>query len=424
MATLRLGVTDRGAKPQSLAKYFGPFHESGGMQSNFREEANGRWRAFAEIDGHEVVDLQTRLRNFGFMPHGDINGIFDYRTQSAARLYQEYVRSVEKDTSLGVPDAAIGPKTRQHLQRWSRDGITTNWKDVSPDNPTDAYKNWLRLLQNLKDHYSRSPSKVMQKVQAFSGSSDTRSVAEWDFSREHIHLIGIRRGAGKKWKVRINNDVFVLLVNGLTFMFFGSTDPTPQGTRRQRPPFLVPGQHLYRFGWHKRSEPIKVYRAFRPAHSGVLIIRDVPGSVKDALDETDLVQGTIERNTTINIHWSGKHTGSWSAGCQVISGGGYINHQDELVDCWTFASPNYAGLAAMTRAAYNVLLDLITVFSRDTRVNGGERLHYTLIDEKDLALEPSIGALAAENVLRRGLDILKRHDQAKYNTYKNLLGRA
>ena len=122
------------------------------------------------------------------------------------------------------------------------------WKDVSADNPTDAYENWLRLLQNLKDHYSRSPSKVMQKVQGFSGRSDTRSAAEWDFSREHIHLIGIRRGAGKKWKVRINNDVFVLLVNGLTFMFFGSTDPTPQGKRRQRPPFLVPGQHLYRFG--------------------------------------------------------------------------------------------------------------------------------------------------------------------------------
>jgi hypothetical protein len=81
-------------------------------------------------------------------------------------------------------------------------------------------------------------------------------------------------------------------------------------------------------------------------------------------------------------------------------------------------------LPAKTRAAYNVLLDLITVFSRDTRVSGGELLHYTLIEEKDLALEPSIGALAAENVLIRGLDILKRHDRAKYNTYKNLLGPA
>jgi len=424
MATLRLGVTDRGAKPQSLAGYFDPYHEPAGMQNNFRGEANGKWRAFAERDGHEVVDLQTRLRDFGFMPYGDINGIFDYRTQSAARLFQEYVRSVEKDTSLGVPDAAVGPKTHKHIDRWARGGITTNWKNISPSNPTPAYENWLRLLQNLKDHYSRSPSKVMQKVQAFPGSSDTRSAAEWDFSPEHTHLIGIRRGAGKAWKVRINNDVFVLLVNGLTFTFFGSTDPTPQGTRRERPPFLVPGQHLYRFGWHKRSQPIKVYRAFRPAQNGVLIIRDVPGSVKDAFDEADLEQGTVQKNTTINIHWSGKHTGNWSAGCQVISGGGYINHQDELVDCWTFASPNYTGLPKMTRAAYNVLLDLITVFSRDTRVSGGDLLHYTLIDVKDLALEPSIGASAAVSALERGLDILKRHDQPKYKKYKNLLGQS
>jgi hypothetical protein len=28
-----------------------------------------------------------------------------------------------------------------------------------------------------------------------------------------------------------------------------------------------------------------------------------------------------------------KHTGNWSAGCQVISGGGYINHDDEIIDC-------------------------------------------------------------------------------------------
>ena len=75
-----------------------------------------------------------------------------------------------------------------------------------------------------------------------------------------------------------------------------------------------------------------------------------------------------------------------AAGCQVISGGGYINHNDEIIDCWRFAAPNYSGLPGLTRAAYNVLLDLVTVFSRDARVSGGDLLHYTLIDEKDLAL--------------------------------------
>ncbi len=422
MDTLRLGVTDRGAKPQSPAVFFRPYHESSNMPNKFRGEKNGRWRGFKEQPGQAVLNLQARLRGFGFMPHGDINGMFDYRTQSAARLFQEYVRSVEKDTSLGMPDAAVGPNTLRHLGRWASEGITADWNDASPGNPTAAYETWMRLLRNLKDRYQHSTSPILRKVQAFRGESDTRSVDEWDFSPEHIHLIGIRRGAEASWKVRINNDVFILLVNGLAFSFFGSTDPTPQGTRRERPPFLVPGQHLYRFGWHKLGQPEKVYRAFRPAKHGVLIIRDVPGSVRDAFDAADLERGTVQKNLTINIHWSGKHTSNWSAGCQVISGGGYINHNDEIVDCWRFAAPNYSGLPGLTRAAYNVLLDLVTVFSRDARVSGGDLLHYTLIDEKDLALEPTIGASAALNVLKRGLQILAKHDRQKFNRYKSMLG--
>ena len=154
----------------------------------------------------------------------------------------------------------------------------------------------------------------------------------------------------------------------------------------------------------------------------MLIIRDAPGSVRDALDAADLEKGTAEENSVINIHWSGKHTGNWSAGCQVIAGGGYIDHHDDLVDCWSYAAATYSKLPAQTRGAYNVLLDLITVFSRDTRVNGGDLLHYTLIDEKDLALEPAIGQLAAENVLRRGLEILAINDRPKLNLYKSMLG--
>ena len=331
------------------------------------------------------------------------------------------MRSVENNDSLGSPDAVVGPKTHGHLDRWRDESLEADWAGVSSDNPTSRYEDWMRLLEKIKARYLQSPSPVLKKVQASQGGSDTRSVGDWDFSPEHIHLIGIRRGAGASWKIRINNDVFVLLVNGLVFMFFGSTDPTPQGTRSERPPFLVPGQHLYRFGWHKISSPKKVYRAFRPARHGVLILRDVPGSTRDALDAADLEAGTLKNNLTINIHWSGKHTSNWSAGCQVISGGGYINHHDDLVDCWTHAAATYSQLPGQTRGAYNVLLDLITVFSEDTRVRNGDLLHYTLINERDLELEPAIGHSAAHGTLKRGLEILAANDRQKYNQYKEFL---
>ena len=421
MAILRLGVVDAGAVPQSADAFFGPLHEQAMVEKKFRGEENDRWRGFAEQAGQPVSDLQARLRDLGFLPHGDLSGIFDYRTQSSARLFQEYVLSVEEDKTMGTPDAIVGPKTFQHLDRWRNGGHKADWAEVSSDNPTFTYEQWMRLLGKIKEHYLQSPSPLLKKVQAFQGASDTRKVADWDFSPGHIHLIGIRRGADASWKIRINNDVFVLLVNGLVFMFFGSTDPTPQGRRSQRPPFLVPGQHLYRFGWHKISDPKKVYRAFRPARHGVLILRDVAGSARDALDAADLEGGTVKNNLTINIHWSGKHTSNWSAGCQVISGGGYINHNDKLVDCWPHAAATYSQLPRLTRGAYNVLLDLITVFSEDMSVRNGDLLHYTLINERDLALEPEIGASVAKDTLKRGLEILAVNDRQKYNHYKEFL---
>jgi hypothetical protein len=151
-------------------------------------------------------------------------------------------------------------------------------------------------------------------VEAFNEVSDTRSVAAWDFAPEHVHLIGMRRGAGISWKIRINNDVFVLLVNG-----------------------------------------------------------------------------------------------------------GYINHHKDLIDCWQYAAATYTQLPNLTRAADNVLLDLITIFSKNTSVSKGDLLHYTLINESDLDLEPSIGALSARDILKQGLQILAANDRQKYNQYKDLL---
>ena len=62
-----------------------------------------------------------------------------------------------------------------------------------------------------------------------------------------------------------------------------------------------------------------------------------------------------------------------------------------------------------------------TVFAKEPTVTG-TRLHYTLIEEKDLGLEPTIGATAVLETLRQGLEILRRHDRARFNKYVSRLG--
>ena len=62
-----------------------------------------------------VADVQRALRSIGFFPGGKPDGICGYRTYSAIRLFQEYVRSVEKLEC--VPDGRFGPKSQAHLQR-------------------------------------------------------------------------------------------------------------------------------------------------------------------------------------------------------------------------------------------------------------------------------------------------------------------
>ena len=125
------------------------------------------------------------------------------------------------------------------------------------------YADWLSLLEQLKAQYQASPNRMLQMVNAHA-ASDTRAVAQWDFSpKGSPQLVGVRRTefSGKF------DDVFVLLLKGLVFKFQGSTEPgasdNPRGT-----PFLVQGQHDYHFGWHK-----KTYLALRPMGKGVLVVR-------------------------------------------------------------------------------------------------------------------------------------------------------
>jgi hypothetical protein len=332
-----------------------------------------------------VAAAQQGLQPIGFFPGGKVDGICGYRTLSAMRLFQEYVRSVEKLPSL--PDGRFGSASQQHLKRWMDNHLVSEWAPTierwrAGTLAQTEYTEWLSLLGKVKERYKASPNRMLQLVDAFRGVTDTRKVEQWDFTPGNIHLVGIRRSeASGKF-----DDVFVLLIKGLVFKFQGSTEPgasdNPLGI-----PFLVQGQHDYHFGWHRKQ-----YLALRPQHldQGVLVVRS-KGDMR--LEDADLAKG-LEANGSINIHWGGKgmkfDVKNWSEGCQVINGTGYINPKNELIDCSAFAATNNTEVAsnpAKTRGAYNVLLDLVTALSSDLP---SSTVKYTLLTEQDLDLNPAL----------------------------------
>ena len=397
--SISLGACDPGCAPADPAQYFVPLHESTMKgKARFRSEGEGEWIGFREsAAGNDVRDLQQFLKKAGFMPFGKLDGIFGYRTTASLRLFQEYVRSIEGDASIGAADGVLGPRTTEHLRRWRTGAVQANWERSSSESPTPEYSQWLRLLDRVREHYLRKPTPLLEQVNEFAGASDTLEVADWNFDPRRIHLVGVRCGEAAPGP-RVNDDVFVLLVNGITFKFFGTTDPG-KTSHDGGAPFLTPGQHRYRFGWHKISDMKRVYRALKPARHGVLVVRD--GNRDEALTDVDLA-GRLEANHSINVHWGGRGVSNWSEGCQVICGKGYISHENEPVDCSKFAALRYAELGTrvngvyMTKGAYSVLVDLVTAFSSDVHA-----ADYTLLYEQDLELEPDIGRAAARDILAK-----------------------
>lgn len=339
-----------------------------------------------------VAQVQGALKTLGFFPGGNVDGICGYRTQSAIRLFQEYVRTVEGHADV-TPDGRVGPSTQGHLKRWLDGTLTTSWAPAIAawkgatfgTAATGEYDQWIAFLEQVKTKQRATPSVGVQKVNASKPSSDSRKVSDWDFSPRHVHLVGIRReeASGKF------DDIFVLLLKGLTFKFQGSTEPGASDNPLGRP-YLVPGQHDYHFGWHKRT-----YLALRPNGPGVLVVRSREGGVPTAADWAR----DLEVNATINIHWGGKgltaDVKTWSEGCQVINGSLYLDPTGKLVSCAAFAAVNNTelnGNASKTRGAYNVLLDLVTALGSDLP----PVVKYVLVEEGDLALAPALGGALAK----------------------------
>ena len=405
MCALFLGSCDVGKIPADRKQFLSPYHKDGLTvgKVSFRDDDRTTWRSFREGVGNDVTQLQQFLFEAGFMPRGVVDGVFDYVTQAATRLFQEYVRTLdpEGDKSM-VPDGVVGSGTMAHVHRWKSQGKVADWGKASSAAPSKEYSDWIKLLNTAKTHYTANPGPIMQHVNGMAKTYSTLKVSDWNFSTDEIHLIGIRRKQDKASTKRLNDDLFILLVNGMVFKFWGSTDPNLDVvSSRNIAPSLVEGQHKYRFGWHKISKENKIYRAMKPYNPvGVLVIRDWDRN--NALTANDLAAGgnnSIKPNNSINLHWSGVGGYNFSAGCQVIAGKSYINNKNNAVDCSRFASRSYGDLnsaSKKTKGAYNVLADLIVCYSKP----GIDHLYYTLGREESLNLDTNFGANYAINALR------------------------
>jgi hypothetical protein len=394
LSTLRIGSVDASGVPANRQKYIFPFHEWTSNPTQFRGESNSTWFKLAAKEGSNVTVLQFYLQAMGFYPKGPMDGIYGYRTLSAVRLFQEYARTIDCDPAIGKADGIAGPKTRARIDQWVGSGKEANWTPVDK-----IQKTIFTCLKLLRHHFLALPDDpATDVVNRYTLPSSTRQVADWKFDPNDMHLIGIRRDDtslilrdGKY--VRRNDDIFILLVNGSRFFFRGSTYASPSMAGCDDAAYLIRGQHEYRFGWHKintvGSDVVKVYRAFKPKSSnGVLVVRAENGQ----LTPSSYAKGA-EANSSINIQWGGAETSNWSAGCQVIAGIRYKNMRNRIVDLSRSASPSYATLNLKTRGAYNVLIDLATVFSDDFRCNSSDTLYYTLLSEKDLKHAPGSAGL-------------------------------
>jgi len=423
---LKLGYLDANASvsDQELNSYIKTFRVAGSNMKNFkllnddRTDYNNRWvPPFRGDKNDEVVKLTKFLEKAGFMPNASHDGFFGYVTQAAVRLFQEYVRTRDpnydpkaKGQKICYPDGVVGSGTRGHITRWKTDKKKASWakapksKNKEAQNAQEWRDKFITTAKHLTDH----PGPVQRARKRFKAKTDSLLPKDWKFPEGQPLLFGIRRQAdvdnhvdvkvdrwkGKKkikviQKRRPMDDLFVLLINGHSFVFYGSTDPSLHQVSVKNEPFLINGQHLYQFGWHQISTQKKTYRAFRVAKNGVVVIRDVEKA--NALTLKNIENGLDKTaNGTINIHWSGLGHNNYSAGCQVIAGSSYLNSSGQLKSCKKFAASNSSSLGnsvtggRRTKGAYNLLMDLILVYGRNTPWSLCPPLRYTLFSASDL----------------------------------------
>lgn len=411
MDTLRLGTCDANKLPSDKKSFLKDYHKYATLtkKDQFRDDDKNSWADWTSSkNGNDVEYLENFLITRGFMTEKKNKGVFDYVTQAGVRLFQEHTRTFPKQAPSNMHidvDGVAGGDTWLEIEKWEKEpNKVCEWSPSKASNPDPEYIKWMSLLSKAKEHYKANPGPIMQLVNVHPNPSATKKIDDWNFDRNRIHFIGIRRNQDIKATSRINDDLFILLLNGMVFKFWGSTDPNP-GKSRSEEAYLVEGQHEYRFAWHKlsvsASQGMVTYRALKPAGT-VLVMRD--WNLDNRLDDSDYDKTIsskakgLESAGDINIHWSGlsRDKGTWSAGCQVIMGTSYTNNNNDMVDCSRFAATNYNQNKA--KGAYTFLSDLVLCYSKQ----GESSLLYTLGRESSLQIE---GSQLGENYV---IDALKK----------------
>src|SRR5215470_2974957 len=163
---ITLGTYDSNVQPSALDEYIEHAKKLTGVENwenKLRGEKDGEWAEFRPLSGSvmTVADAQRFFKDAGFFPAGKIDGICGYRTLSAIRLFQEYVRTVEGDAGIGAPDGVMGPKTIAHANRWRSKNQKAEWTGVSAANPSGGYAKWMSLLRKVKEKYAAAPNLML-----------------------------------------------------------------------------------------------------------------------------------------------------------------------------------------------------------------------------------------------------------------------
>jgi hypothetical protein len=299
-------------------RFWGSFGNQTRRRIQFRGEGLDEWVEPKKVSGDDVKALQKFLHKHGFMPGARIDGVFDYWTLASVRLFQEYIRTVE-GINIGIADGRIGSGTHAHMMRWEENDLYCEWgpdktteleKEFTWSKPSKEYNLWIKLLPKVQKSFLQAlesasdPSEdinlfQLQEVRKFK-KTDSLKIDDWSYNKDDIHLIGLRCFQERGERTRGNDDLFVLLMNGMAFKFWGSTDPKPSFTKDGLEPYLVEGQHKYRLNWHKvgKKSIKKVYKALVPYEKGVLVSRD--WSQNNKLTEEDIRKGLLFNNAKTN----------------------------------------------------------------------------------------------------------------------------
>lgn len=364
---------------------------------SFKLRDENGFRILNKVPGSDVFAIQNLMNFLGFMPHIRNKGVFDYYTQASVRLLQENIRTTLNNSNFR-PDGYVAPATYSNI-------VNTNFSawDTLAKKQSVEYNSWFKFLEEAKQYYTVYPTPVLEQLNRVNpNSSDTRKAVDWQFNPAEVHLIGIRRKADQLASGgRENDDIFILLINGLVFKFWGSTDPNPllESRKDWAMAFLSEGQHKYKIEWYQLRNRDKLHLGLYVASLGVLVLRD--RNLNTALDSSDIQKGFDEYPNRINFfQWSGNGRVNWSGINQVIAGGSYINNYDKVIDCSAFAASSYSELGqGKTKAAYNIFMDLILTYSKQGR---NSTVYYTLIQEDIFEkIRPMWGNNYAETLLNR-----------------------